>query len=164
MDTNQAFNALEQSLKLLGEENKSWTWALDETKVSAETSNPQRPSRKLQFVYTKGPLRKDTQEKILIEIWQNRDRQIYIQVCEYERKGHSIKKWFYEIFRPNMIFTLALIIIFAVFLWNLFDLISTSYASESKPDTYIEAQQVKNNSLITIAKENVKERNDVQRD
>lgn len=128
MDTNQAFNALERSLKLLGEENKSWTRVPGETKVSAETSNLQSLSRQLQFVYTKGPLRKDTQEKILIEIWQTNDRKTYIQVLEYERNGKTLKNLFYEIFRPHMIFTLALIIIFAVFLWKLFNLISASYA------------------------------------
>lgn len=161
MDTVQALNALEQSLKLLGKEKKSWTWVSDEAEVKEAKSAPRSPSRKLQFSYTKGPIREEPQEKIFVEIWQDHHRKTYIHVYEYEKSRSGLCNWFCELFKPHLLATIAFIFIFALFLWNLFNLISNSRVSESNPGTYIEAQQVENHSLITITKEDVKERNDV---
>lgn len=161
MDTNQVLNSFERTLKLLGEENNSWTWMLGDVEVAETKPNPESTRRHLHFSYTKGPRCDATKERIFVDIWQSHNRKTYIHVYEYEKSRSGLCNWFCELFKPHLLATIAFIFIFALFLWNLFNLISNSRVSESNPGTYIEAQQVENHSLITITKEDVKERNDV---
>lgn len=160
MDTNQAFSALEQSLKLLGEEKKSWTWVSGKTKGSRVISNPRNPGRGFQFSYKKGPQKETSLEKIVIHIQQSDNKGTQIQVYEYERGWlkafwKSILDWIRDVTKPHMIFTLVFIIIFAVFLRDVFNLIAEAHASENKTVAPVAKERVLKFSLVTFAeKEN----------
>ena len=165
MNVDQSVRILEQALQQLHNANKK---AEDDSTESRHvkqishskgrrTSDSPPPITELSFLWTEQcyVCKQRWHEGVYVRITKIPSGKIIVRVRESCGVLRSCLKWGVQIFIPHLLFPLLFIIVFGLFLYFIFGLISEEHASEDKAVAPVAKERVLKFSLVTFAeKEN----------